>query len=79
MLKSFGHFERVHLAFGKIFNLLWLILYPVAQIFWALNGQKLNIQYVFKSGHCRKIRCLPCTTKIEYKIMNIESIKSTSL
>ena len=41
MLKSYRHFERVHLVLGKIFKLLWLILYAIEQIFIALNGQKL--------------------------------------
>ena len=42
MLKNFGHFKRVHLVFGKIFKLLWFILYDIGQIFIALNSQKLS-------------------------------------
>ena len=33
MLTIFGHFERVHLIFGKNFKLIWLILYDIGQIF----------------------------------------------
>ena len=42
MLKNFGHFERVHLVYGKIIKLLCLILNAIGQIFIAVNGQKLN-------------------------------------
>ena len=42
MLKHFGHFELVHLVFGKILNLLWYILNVILQIFVIVIGQMLN-------------------------------------
>ena len=45
-LKNFGHFERVHLNFGKIFKLFCYILYAIGQIYIAANGQKLNKQSI---------------------------------
>ena len=46
MLKNFGHFEKVHLIFGKIFKLIWLIVNAIGQIFIAVMGQKFNKQSI---------------------------------
>ena len=40
MLKHFGHFESVHLVFGKIFRLYWPICYAIRQNFISVNSQK---------------------------------------
>ena len=40
--KVFGFCLRICLALGKIFNILWLIVYAIWQIFIVVNDQKLN-------------------------------------
>ena len=49
-VKNFGHFERVHLVFGNILNLLWFILQAIGQIFIFVNGQILNKYLIYPSG-----------------------------
>ena len=59
--KNFGHFERVHLVFGKILNLLWLILNAIGQIFIAENDQNwtnnLSIRAHWSSSLEGKLSC----------------------
>ena len=49
MLKHFGHFESVHLVFGKILSLFWQICNANGQIFIVVNSQILKI--IKSSGH----------------------------
>ena len=36
---DFGHFDWVHLAFGKFLSLLWLNFYAIGHVFIIANGQ----------------------------------------
>ena len=61
MLKNFGHIERVHLVFGNILNLLWLILYVLLQHIHCCKWPKIE-QTIHQSGHTR---CRPCHNNIK--------------
>ena len=48
--KVFGLFLTIHLALGKILNLLCQIVYAIGQIFIAVNDLKID-QIIWPSGH----------------------------
>ena len=73
MLKNFGHFERVHFVFGKIWNLLWQILYASAQFFSFVNAQILKKNNRAIWSHWSRSSCIESSW---VALRSFDSVKS---